>query len=114
MQERRRSAWIGGMVVVRGTVVATEDLVIDGQVHGTIELGDHNLTISKIPMPKGVTAYYKHDFSLIQVYMAKDAAEAAADAADKAANAAKDAKKAAPAKAAAPAAKAAAPAAKKK
>jgi cytoskeletal protein CcmA (bactofilin family) len=36
------------MVVVRGTVVATEDLVIDGQVHGTIELGDHNLTIGDV------------------------------------------------------------------
>lgn len=48
MQERRRSAWIGGMVVVTGTVVATEDLVIDGQVHGTIELGDHNLTIGDV------------------------------------------------------------------
>jgi cytoskeletal protein CcmA (bactofilin family) len=48
MQERRRSAWIGGMVVGTGTVVATEDLVIDGQVHGTIELGDHNLTIGDV------------------------------------------------------------------
>jgi cytoskeletal protein CcmA (bactofilin family) len=26
-------------------VVSTEDLVIDGQVQGTIELGDHSLTI---------------------------------------------------------------------
>lgn len=36
------------MVVVTGTVVATEDLVIDGQVHGTIEVGDHNLTVGDI------------------------------------------------------------------
>ena len=50
MQERRRSAWIGGMVVVTGKVVATEDLVIDGQIHGTIEVGDHNLTIGDVAM----------------------------------------------------------------
>ena len=44
-EERRKAAWIGGSIVVTGTVVATEDLVIDGQIHGTIELGDHSLTI---------------------------------------------------------------------
>ena len=43
--ERRRAAWIGGSVLVRGDVVATEDLVIDGKVEGTIEIGDHDLTI---------------------------------------------------------------------
>jgi cytoskeletal protein CcmA (bactofilin family) len=45
MEERRRAAWIGGSVLVKGDVVSTEDLVIDGQVHGTIELGNHSLTI---------------------------------------------------------------------
>jgi cytoskeletal protein CcmA (bactofilin family) len=45
MDERRRAAWIGGSILVKGDVVSTEDLVIDGQVQGTIELGDHNLTI---------------------------------------------------------------------
>jgi cytoskeletal protein CcmA (bactofilin family) len=45
MDERRRAAWIGGSILVRGDVVSTEDLVIDGQVEGTIELGDHSLTI---------------------------------------------------------------------
>ena len=45
MDERRKAAWIGGSVHVKGDVVATEDLVIDGQVQGTIELGDHNLTV---------------------------------------------------------------------
>lgn len=45
MEERRRAAWIGGSVLVKGDVVSSEDLVIDGQVHGTIELGDHSLTI---------------------------------------------------------------------
>ena len=45
MDERRRAAWIGGSVLVKGDVVSTEDLMIDGQVQGTIELGDHSLTI---------------------------------------------------------------------
>ena len=45
MDERRRAAWIGGSILVKGDVVSTEDLIIDGQVQGTIELGDHSLTI---------------------------------------------------------------------
>jgi cytoskeletal protein CcmA (bactofilin family) len=45
MDERRKSAWISGSIVVKGDVVADEDLVIDGQIHGTIELGDHSLSI---------------------------------------------------------------------
>ena len=44
-EERRSRAWIGGSILVKGDVVSTEDLVIDGQVEGTIELGDHSLTI---------------------------------------------------------------------
>jgi cytoskeletal protein CcmA (bactofilin family) len=44
-EERRRAAWIGGSILVKGDIVSTEDLVIDGQVQGTIELGDHSLTI---------------------------------------------------------------------
>ena len=47
MEERRRANWIGGSVIVRGDVVSTADLTIDGQVHGTIELGDHVLTIGE-------------------------------------------------------------------
>ena len=43
--ERRKAAWIGGSIFVKGDVVSTEDLVIDGQVQGNIELGDHSLTI---------------------------------------------------------------------
>src|SRR3954464_15472071 len=43
--ERRKAAWIGGSILVKGDVVSTEDLMIDGQVQGTIELGDHSLTI---------------------------------------------------------------------
>lgn len=45
MEERRRASWISGSILVRGDVVSTEDLVIDGQVQGTIELGDRSLTI---------------------------------------------------------------------
>lgn len=45
MEERRRASWISGSILVRGDVVSTEDLVIDGQVQGTIELGNHSLTI---------------------------------------------------------------------
>ena len=45
MEERRKSAWIGSSVIVTGNVNSTEDLVIDGQVHGTIHIGDHNLSI---------------------------------------------------------------------
>lgn len=45
MEERRRASWISGSILVRGDVVSTGDLVIDGQVQGTIELGAHSLTI---------------------------------------------------------------------
>ncbi|MBY0494318.1 MAG: polymer-forming cytoskeletal protein [Cyanobacteria bacterium] len=45
--ERRKAAWIGGSILVKGDVVSTEDLVIDGKVEGTIELGDHSLTIGQ-------------------------------------------------------------------
>lgn len=45
MEERRKAAWIGGSILVKGSVVSSEDLVIDGQVEGTIENGNHSLTI---------------------------------------------------------------------
>jgi cytoskeletal protein CcmA (bactofilin family) len=45
MDERRMRAWIGKSVVVQGKVISNEDLTIDGRVEGTIELGDHSLTI---------------------------------------------------------------------
>ncbi len=45
MEERRRANWIGGSVRVKGEVVSTGDLIIDGHVEGTIDLGDHMLTI---------------------------------------------------------------------
>jgi cytoskeletal protein CcmA (bactofilin family) len=43
--ERRQVAWIGRSVIVRGDVISSEDLTIDGQVEGTIEVGNHSLTI---------------------------------------------------------------------
>jgi cytoskeletal protein CcmA (bactofilin family) len=43
--ERRVSAWIGKAVRVEGRVISTEDLTIDGDVEGSIELGGHSLTI---------------------------------------------------------------------
>src|SRR5436190_9046000 len=43
--ERRMSAWIGTALTVEGKVISTQDLMIDGSVEGTIELGNHGLTI---------------------------------------------------------------------
>jgi cytoskeletal protein CcmA (bactofilin family) len=43
--ERRLESWIGSLILVKGDVVSSGDLVIDGRVEGTIELGDHSLTI---------------------------------------------------------------------
>ncbi len=45
LHERRLGAWIGRSVRVEGKVISTEDLTIDGDVEGSIELGDHSLTI---------------------------------------------------------------------
>ena len=43
--ERRTVAWIGRGVRIEGKVISKEDLVIDGQVDGAIEVSDHNLSI---------------------------------------------------------------------
>ena len=43
--ERRQAAWIGKAVRVEGKVISTEDLTIDGDVEGSIELGGHSLVI---------------------------------------------------------------------
>lgn len=43
--ERRTVAWIGKGVRIEGKVISAEDLVIDGQVDGSIEVSDHNLSI---------------------------------------------------------------------
>jgi cytoskeletal protein CcmA (bactofilin family) len=44
-EERRLAAWVGKALVIQGKVTSSENLMIDGRVEGTIELGDHNLTI---------------------------------------------------------------------
>jgi cytoskeletal protein CcmA (bactofilin family) len=45
IDEKRISAWIGTALTVEGKVISTQDLTIDGAVEGTIELGNHGLTI---------------------------------------------------------------------
>jgi cytoskeletal protein CcmA (bactofilin family) len=45
--ERRVTAWIGQGVTVEGRIKSAQDLRIDGNVDGTIEVGDHSLTIGK-------------------------------------------------------------------
>jgi cytoskeletal protein CcmA (bactofilin family) len=39
------SAWVGKALLIQGKIISTENLTIDGRVEGTIELGDHSLTI---------------------------------------------------------------------
>jgi cytoskeletal protein CcmA (bactofilin family) len=43
--EKRTTAWIGQGVVIEGRVISSQDLRIDGRVDGTIEVGDHTLTV---------------------------------------------------------------------
>src|SRR5918996_4663590 len=45
VDERRVTAWIGQGVVVEGRITSSQDLRIDGRVEGTIEVGDHLLTV---------------------------------------------------------------------
>lgn len=45
IEERRTAGWLGKAVRVEGKVISTVDLTIDGDVVGSIELGDHTLTI---------------------------------------------------------------------
>lgn len=47
VSERRMIAWIGKAVRVEGKVISAEDLTIDGDVEGLIELGGHSLTIGQ-------------------------------------------------------------------
>jgi cytoskeletal protein CcmA (bactofilin family) len=54
--ERRVAGWIGKAVRVEGRVVSSEDLTIDGDVEGAIELGNNSLTI-------GLGAEIKADLS---------------------------------------------------
>ena len=45
VDERRMRAWVGEALTVHGKIISTQDLTIDGRVEGTIELGNHTLTI---------------------------------------------------------------------
>ncbi len=45
IDERRVAAWIGRALRVEGRIVSEENLTIDGQIEGTIEVGNHTLTI---------------------------------------------------------------------
>src|SRR3954471_5278781 len=45
IDERRSTAWIGQSVVIEGRITSSQDLRIDGKVEGTIEVGDHLLTV---------------------------------------------------------------------
>ncbi|MBY0506766.1 MAG: polymer-forming cytoskeletal protein [Bryobacteraceae bacterium] len=46
-QAARNTATIGENVLIAGQIFAKEDLVIDGQIDGTIELLEHKVTIGK-------------------------------------------------------------------
>jgi cytoskeletal protein CcmA (bactofilin family) len=43
--ERRQVAWVGKSVVFRGDLISSEDMTIDGQIEGSIEVRDHHLTV---------------------------------------------------------------------
>ena len=43
--EGRGSAVIGKSVMIKGQIVSREDLTIDGDVEGTVELHEHRLTV---------------------------------------------------------------------
>ena len=41
----RNSASIGKSVMVKGQIFSREDLIVDGEIEGAIELNDHRLTV---------------------------------------------------------------------
>src|SRR5437899_8840214 len=43
--ERRMTAWVGKSLKIQVHIVSEEDLTIDGDVEGTILVGDHTLTV---------------------------------------------------------------------
>jgi len=45
--ERRVAAWVGKALRIEGRIISSEDLTIDGSVEGSIELGNHTLTIGQ-------------------------------------------------------------------
>lgn len=47
LDEKRKTAWIGRDIVVKGDVLCSRDLTIDGKVEGTIAVGGNVLTIGE-------------------------------------------------------------------
>ena len=47
IDERRVTGWIGHGVAIEGRIVSAQDLRIDGKVEGTIEVGDHGVTVGQ-------------------------------------------------------------------
>jgi cytoskeletal protein CcmA (bactofilin family) len=45
--ERRTAAWIGKALRIEGRILSQENLTIDGEIDGTIEVGDHNLVVGE-------------------------------------------------------------------
>jgi cytoskeletal protein CcmA (bactofilin family) len=45
LQERRLTAWVGKALRIEGHIVSDDNLTIDGNVEGTIVVGDHTLTV---------------------------------------------------------------------
>jgi cytoskeletal protein CcmA (bactofilin family) len=45
LQERRLTAWVGKALRIEGHIVSEDNLTIDGNVEGTIVVGDHTLTV---------------------------------------------------------------------
>jgi len=44
-EERRLVAWLGKSVLFKGDLISSEDLTIDGEVVGSVEVKDHRLTV---------------------------------------------------------------------
>jgi cytoskeletal protein CcmA (bactofilin family) len=42
-----RTSEIGASIVIRGEIIAHEDLIITGRVEGTVEMEGHRLTVNK-------------------------------------------------------------------
>jgi cytoskeletal protein CcmA (bactofilin family) len=54
--DERRSTWIARSLVMRGHLTVSEDLVIDGTIEGTLDAGEHAVTI-------GPTAFVQADLA---------------------------------------------------
>jgi cytoskeletal protein CcmA (bactofilin family) len=44
-EPQRGNATLGKSVIVKGQIISREDLTIDGEIEGTVELHDHRLTV---------------------------------------------------------------------